>query len=77
MDPAMVEELKLKLGAKWGKEGMTWDRVVKLTKDILGITTPAMMDALHKLRQGENTPADTFVARMEILTGYWAWTTSC
>ncbi len=57
----LLEELKLRLRGAWTREEMTWAGTVKLLRDLMGITQPAIITALSALKQGDNVPAPTFV----------------
>ncbi len=65
MHRELLEELKLRLGNEWTHTGMTWEATVKLIKDMLGITKPAIIYQLSALKQGDNVPAHTFVAKYD------------
>ena len=44
---------------------LTWDRIVRLVKDVLGINRLSVIEALSTLRQGEDTSAPDFVDKYD------------
>ena len=48
--PDFLDEIKLKLGDRWTDGSLTWERVVRLVKDALGINRLSVIEALSSLR---------------------------
>ena len=61
----LLEELKLRLRGGWSNQQLSWEEAVRLLRDLLGITKAAIITALSALKQGDNVPAHTFVAKYD------------
>ncbi len=61
----LIDELKLRLHGRWANEDLRWEEVVRLLKDMLGITRPAVITALGLLKQGDSVPAPLFVDKFD------------
>ena len=65
MKVELAEELKLRLGGTWQSEALSWEKATKQLKDILGITSHAVIQALLALSQHDATPAPEFVQKFD------------